>query len=68
MLELLGDDPEATIDRIYQLKENLQVEVYNRDKAMEEIIQHNDAALRLSTLSSNKWPYSKRLSMQAEKG
>lgn len=60
LLELLGDDPEATIREVEQLTRDLHREITQRDAGMAELLKLNDAAVRLSTLSSNKWPYKQK--------
>ncbi|MEX1376810.1 MAG: AAA family ATPase [Eubacteriales bacterium] len=60
LLELLGEDPEATIRNVEDISRELHREIIKRDKAMAELLKLNDAAVRLSTLSSNKWPYKEK--------
>ena len=60
LLELLGEDPESTIRNVEDISRELHKEIIKRDKAMAELLKLNDAAVRLSTLSSNKWPYKEK--------
>lgn len=60
LLALLGSDPEATIREVEQLTRALHMQVTQRDEGMAELLKLNDAAVRLSTLSSNKWPYKQK--------
>ena len=60
LLELLGDDPESSIRDVEDVARQLHKEIIRRDKAMASLLKLNDAAVRLSTLSSNKWPYKQK--------
>ena len=60
LLAILGDDPESTIREVEDLTRELHKQIQKRDKAMADLLKLNDAAVRLSTLSSNKWPYKQR--------
>ncbi|MBN2879142.1 MAG: AAA family ATPase [Clostridia bacterium] len=60
MLEILGDDPESAIREVEDMTRELHYEIIKRDKSMAELLKLNDAAVRLSTLSSNKWPYKQK--------
>jgi len=60
LLAMLGDDPELTIREVEQLTRDLHREITQRDGGMAELLKLNDAAVRLSTLSSNKWPYKQK--------
>ena len=60
LIELLGDDPEGTIREVEDITRSLHREITKRDTAMAELLKLNDAAVRLSTLSSSKWPYKQK--------
>lgn len=60
LLELLGDDPESTVREVEDITRALHREKTRRDSAMANLLKLNDAAIRLSTLSSNKWPYKQK--------
>ena len=60
ILSILGDDPESAIREVEELTRELHAEIIKRDNAMASLLKLNDAAVRLSTLSSNKWPYKQK--------